>query len=243
MKKAARKKGARWLRRVGKLAVAAARGVIAYRILIRPWHLRWGATAEEVARSMPGDEVLPEPRVSSTRAITIHAGPEHIWPWLVQLGRGRGGFYSYEWLEALIGADISNSKRILPELQHLAPGDEIQTSPVTSMRVRAVEPKRFLVFGPAPGEPADDSTITWAMGLYPSGDGTTRLVSRLRYDFGWKPGQPLFMLFFEPGQFVMERKMLRTLRQRAESLVARQRMRASESPPRPALEPAPQGPH
>lgn len=242
MKKGSRK-GARWLRRVGKLAWVGARGVLVYRFFLRPWHLRWGAADEEVDRTMPGDEVLPEPRVSATRAITIHAGPEHIWPWLVQLGRGRGGFYSYEWLEALIGADIANSDRILPEFQHLAPGDEIQTGPGTSMKVRAVEPGRFLVFGPGPGEPTDESAITWALGLYPQSDGTTRLVSRLRYDFGWKLGEPLFMLFFEPGQFVMDQKMLRTLRQRAETLAAQQRTRAPGSTRPSTPEPAPVSPH
>jgi hypothetical protein len=236
-------KGVRWLGLVGRLAAVGVGGAVVYRFLLRPWHLRWGATDEEVARPMPGDEVLPEPRVSSTRAVTVHAGPEHIWPWLLQLGRGRGGFYSYEWLEAMIGTDITNSDRILPEFQHLAPGDEIPTGPGTSMRVRTVETERFLVFGPAPGEPSDTSTITWAIGLYPRGDGTTRLVSRLRYDFGWKPGEPLFMLFFEPGQFVMDQKMLRTLRKRAEALAAQQRTRAPERTPPSALEPTPPSLH
>lgn len=208
----------RWLGLLGGLAAAGAGGVVAYRFLFRPWHQRWGATDEEVARPMPGDEVIRDPTFSSTRAITLHATPEDIWPWLVQLGRGRGGFYSFDWLERLIGLDITSSDRILPEFQHLAPGDGIPAAPDYALPVRAVEPPRFLVIGPRPDEPQDSAELTWAIGLYPRDDGTTRLVVRLRSVYNWRPGQPLVTLFIEPGHFILERQMLRGIKRRAEAL-------------------------
>jgi hypothetical protein len=208
----------RWLGILGGLAAVGAGGVVAYRQLFRPWHVRWGATDEEVARPMPGDEVIREPTFCSTRAITIHATPEDVWPWLVQLGRGRGGFYSYDWLENLMGLDITSPDRILPEFQRLAPGDEIPAAPGYAMPVRAVEPPRFLVARSPSDEPQDSPELTWTLGLYPRGDGTTRLAVRLRSTYTWRPGQPLVTLFIEPGHFLLERQMLRGIKRRAEAL-------------------------
>ncbi|WP_375772553.1 hypothetical protein NR798_17235 [Archangium gephyra] len=218
----------RWLGLLGGLAAVGAGGVVVYRFLLRPWHVRWGATDEEVARPMPGDEVIDEPTFSSTRAITLHATPEDIWPWLVQLGRGRGGFYSYDWLEKLMGLGITSSDRILPEFQRLAPGDEIPAAPGYAMPVRAVEPPRFLVIGP-PADGPQDTELTWSLGLYPRDDGTTRLVVRLRSIYSWRPGEPLVTLFIEPGHFVMERRMLRGIKRRAEALAEHRREPRPES--------------
>lgn len=213
----------RWLGLLGGLAAVTTGGVVAYRSLFRPWHQRWGATDEEVARPMPGDEVIREPTFSSTRALTIHATPEDIWPWLVQLGRGRGGFYSFDWLEKLIGLDIHSSEQLLPQFQHLAPGDEIPAAPDYAMPVRVVEPPRFLVIGPRPDKPQDSAELTWALGLYPRDDGTTRLVVRLRSIYTWRPGEPLVTLFIEPGHFILERQMLRGIKRRAEALAEKHR--------------------
>ena len=113
--------------------VIAVLAFIVYRFAIRPWHLRWGATDEESARAMPGDELLPDAR-PATRAITVAAPPEAIWPWLVQLGYGRAGWYSYDWIDN----DFKRSAdRILPEHQHLDVGDEILMMPTMGFEVAA----------------------------------------------------------------------------------------------------------
>jgi hypothetical protein len=101
----------------------------AYALVIRPWHLRWGATDEEVEKPLPGDELVPEPVIESTRAITVHAPVEAVWPWLAQLGQDRGGFYSYEWLENLAGAWMRNALSIHPEWQHREVGRPCSCTP------------------------------------------------------------------------------------------------------------------
>ena len=127
--------------------------VAVYHVLVRPWHRTWGATTEEVSRQLPGDDAAPEPSDETTRAVTVAAPSDDVWPWVVQLGQGRGGFYSYTWLENRVGADIHNVDRIVPELQELAEGDSIRMvredywfqSPMTSMTVERVDPGRTLV--------------------------------------------------------------------------------------------------
>lgn len=89
---------------------------ILYVALVRPWHLSWGATEEEVRRELPGDDVVPEASNFSTRAITIEAPAEDVWPWLVQIGWNRGGFYSYNWVENLMGGDLHNAELIHPRV-------------------------------------------------------------------------------------------------------------------------------
>ena len=108
--------------RVWRLAVLVGVAIAAYTIGVRPWHRRWGATREEVARALPGDELVAAPVTSATHAITIRAPAGDVWPWLVQLGQNRGGLYSYQWLENLVGCQMRNTDRIIPELQHLQEG-------------------------------------------------------------------------------------------------------------------------
>lgn len=198
---------------------------LAYLRLVRPRVLDWGATKEEAARSMPGDEILDDARLQTTRAITIDAPPDCVWPWLVQMGpRPRAGAYTYDWIERLLGIDIENTDRILPEYQHLEPGETLGLNEKgQGITVRAVQPERFLVLQWTPAR------STWAFGLYREDGGRTRLVSRNRL-----PGSgPLFWLgmvgFMEPGSLVMERKMLLGIKERAERL-------ASERAPRPPRE-------
>ena len=108
------------LKRVGAgLAIAGAVAAVYFRFL-RPWHLNWGATAEEARGEVAGDELIPQPDVQSTRVVEIDAPPSAIWPWLVQMGPGRGGAYTYDWIERRLGIDIRNTDRVIPELQHLA---------------------------------------------------------------------------------------------------------------------------
>ena len=199
------------------LGIGALAGVGAsvYLRFLRQRVLDWGATAEEASRVMPGDDVVPEASLQTTRAITIEAGPEHIWPWLVQMGpRPRAGAYTYDWIERLLGIDIESRDRILPEFQHLEAGEALGLNDRgQGLRVLEVQPERFLVLQWVPAR------STWAFGLYAEG-GRTRLVSRnLVVGSG-----PLFWAgmigVMEPGSLVMERKMLLGIKERAEKLAS-----------------------
>jgi hypothetical protein len=138
----------------------------------RPWQLTWGATPEEVSRSMPGDDLVPRPTFNATRAITIAAPPERIGPWLVQIGLTRAGWYSYDILDNL---GRPSARRIIPELQHLAVGDIVPMGPdgKHGMPVHSIDAPRSMIWG-TPG----DTTWTWQ--LHPCPDGSTRLITRVR---------------------------------------------------------------
>jgi len=187
---------------------------LVYLRFCRPWVLNWGATAEEAQRAMPGDEILPDASLQTTRAVTVRVPPNRIWPWLVQMGpRPRAGAYTYDWIERLLGIDIENTDRILPEYQHLDVGEFLALNEKgNGIVVRDVQRERFLVLQ---WEPAKS---TWVFGLYPKDNDTTRLVSRNRL----RGSGPLFRLgmvaFMEPGSLIMERKMLLGIRRRAETL-------------------------
>jgi hypothetical protein len=180
-----------------------------YAMLIRPWHMRWGATVEEVSLALPGDTYIPERTIVSTRAITIRAPREAIWPWIVQLGQGRGGFYSYEWLENLFAADMHNADEIIPEYQHLEVGDHISFQRNGPFAVVAyIEEGQTLV-----GEGG------WAWYLQAVDNDTTRLVVRYA---SFKVDSFLSRLFyysiFEPAHFVMEQGMMLGIKSRAENM-------------------------
>ncbi len=194
----------RFLPVLGTAAVAGA-----YIRWFRPWQLTWGATPEEVSRAMPGDELVPKPTFNATRAITIGAAPERIWPWLVQAGLGRGGWYSYDILDNL---GRPSARRIIPELQNLTVGDIVPMSPdgKHGIQVQRMDPPLSMVWG-APGN------NSWAWQLEPIGDGSTRLVSRIRARYRWFSPAILFSALVEFGDIWMMRKMLLNLRQRAEA--------------------------
>jgi hypothetical protein len=183
--------------------------LLAYRSLGRPWHQRWGATDEEIARALPGDELLPDANVS-TRAITIDARPEQVWPWLVQLGYGRAGWYSYDWID---NDGHPSASRVVPELQRLEPGDQILMIPGMGPRVRAVEPNRYLLAGDARGG-------IWCLALDPLNGGRTRLISRWRTRWPATLATVFWVLVSDPGNFVMERRMLLGIKARAERAAA-----------------------
>ena len=113
-------------------AVLLAAGAVAGYVRARQWFTSWGAEPEEIDASLPGDELMADPTMIVTRAITIDAPPEAVWPWLVQMGQGRGGFYSYDWLENLFGLDIHNADRLEPEWQALAVGDQLRAAPASA---------------------------------------------------------------------------------------------------------------
>ena len=185
--------------------------------LLRRLLLRWGATAEEIHLTLPGDSVLPAANASATRAITINVNREAVWPWVAQLGQGRGGFYSYDLLENLIGCDIHSAERVVADWQAVAVGDAVHLHPDVALSVTLVEPGRTLVLrGAVPmGSAPPPYDFTWAFVLRSGPDGATRLVVRERYHYlrWWSA------FLVEPVQvvsFIMSHKMLRGIRERAE---------------------------
>jgi hypothetical protein len=206
------------MRRPAAAAGAAIIGSAAASLLaIRRWQLRWGATDEEVDATLPGDDLIPNPDLVATRAITVHAAADQVWPWIAQLGQGRGGFYSYDALENLVGCDIHSADRIVPEWQDLKVGDQVKLAPEVGLGVAVVEPGRALVLrgGVPMGAVPPPYDFTWAFVLQEQPDGTTRLLVRERYGYTrrWAP------LLVEPVAvvaFVMSQRMLRGIRDRAE---------------------------
>ncbi|HEU5323419.1 MAG TPA: hypothetical protein VFX28_21600 [Methylomirabilota bacterium] len=209
------------LARTPALAVAAAAG--AYWLGLRPWHLRWGATDAEVARRWPGDELVVRPYARAVRAVTVAAPAERVWRWVMQVGRDRGGFYSYTWLENLIGADIHNVYRPIPGLAERQPGDTVWMGPpdrfggMARMVVAGVVPGRAMTLVP-PGDAeraAREGVATgvWSFALEPAAGDATRLVM---LSLAARP-RVADLLFWEPAHFVMERKMMLTIKRLAEA--------------------------
>ncbi|HJT38152.1 MAG TPA: hypothetical protein VJ818_06980 [Actinomycetota bacterium] len=180
---------------------------IAYVVLVRPWASRWGATDEEIARAMPGDEIIA-PANSTTRAISIDATVAEIWPWIKQIGYGRAGWYSYDWID---NDNRPSADRIMPEFQHLDAGDAIVMVPGMGPVVRDVADEHYFVAG-------DERSGTWCVSLEPIDGARTRLVSRWRQDWKITPASAFWILVSDPGAFIMERKMLRGIKARAERL-------------------------
>lgn len=179
-------------------------------LLLRRWQRRWNATAEEAARPLPLDEEVSDPTYVTNRSITVPARPREIWPWIAQMGElPRGGFYSYVTVERLLGMKVENAAQILG-LESPEVGEAIDRA--GTMLVKAIEPDRVLVLGPPP---SSDLAVTWAIALFPSSDGSTRLLSRCRARLPRGPRGLLLSLILDPGQFLMERKMLLELRRRA----------------------------
>jgi hypothetical protein len=209
------------MRRMHAGVTALAGAVAAYVLLGRAWQLRWGATGGEAGTSLPGDDLIAEADLTATRAITIRAPTSQAWPWIVQLGQGRGGFYSYDFLEDLIGCGIHSADRIVPEWQDLRPGDQVRLAPQAGLAVAHLEAGRSLVLrgGVPMGKVASPYDFTWAFVLSEEQDGTTRLLVRERYAYT----RPWARLLVEPAEaisFVMSQKMLRGVRDRAEKTAA-----------------------
>jgi len=178
--------------------------------LIRRPILTWGATSEEARSRLPGDDLLEEADGVSTRAITINAPVAAVWPWVAQMGPSpRGGAYTYDWIENLLGLDMHSVDRLLPEFQHPQVGDTIALGP-NRMRIERVEPERVLAWR------SEDGNWVWTFVLTESG-GTTRLISRNRFRLPTLAAR-LGMLPMEPGSLIMERRMLRGIKERAERL-------------------------
>jgi hypothetical protein len=184
-----------------------------YRSVIRPRHLRWGATADELARRLPGDDRIARPDIAFTRAVTIDAPPAAVWPWIVQMGYRRAGWYSYDRLDN----DGIRVRRIIPELQHLEVGDVLPTGPDGGFRVEAIDPGHSLLLAIDPSTIGRAVEMNCLILLEPIGDARTRLLLRLRAVFRGRRERAWGRLLFDAGDFVMMRRMLLGIRERAQA--------------------------
>ena len=205
----------RWKSLAVGLGVAGSVALPAYYLLVRRWHARWGATGEEVARAMPGDDLVEDPWDVSTRAITMRATPADIWPWLLQMGHRRGGLYSNDWIDKVMGVlDEPSSWEILPEFQHLEAGDVIPIGGGPDWPVKEIEPYKSIVL-----DIRDEGVnISWSIGLYEVDEESTRFVLRIRIRMTPLMHALAFIPISDFGQFLMVRWMLLGIKARAEML-------------------------
>jgi uncharacterized protein YndB with AHSA1/START domain len=192
------------LRRPSPLALVGTAATALYALVIRPWHLRWGAEPGDEQRELPGDERLPQDGTRILHAVTIDAPVERVWPWLAQLGQDRGGFYSYEWLENLAGCEMQNADRVHPEWQHRERGEIVRLHPAGGLRVSVFEPGRALGL---------EGWGTFA--LEPAGPDRTRLIARGGVPRGLAAAA--YGVLMELPHFLMERRMLLGIKRRAET--------------------------
>ena len=206
--------------------VAAGASLLLYRRVVSPWHQRWGATDAEVHEVLPGDELVREPATQATRAVTVAAAPDEVWPWMVQLGADRGGFYSYDLLENLFGLGIHSADRVVPEWQHRAVGDLVHGDArgTAGWYVMEVRPGEALVLKMAnveAGRPIrrDEGLkweFLWTFVVRGAPEGPSRLIVRERTAFDSRLTQAL-LAPLGLVSFVMTQKMLRGMKARAEA--------------------------
>jgi len=183
----------------------------------------WGATEGEAGAVLPGDEVVPEPAEETTLAVSVDAPAEEIWAWLVQMGQDRGGMYSYDWLENLVGLDIHSTREIREEWQHLAVGDHVLVVPAGygpmpagySFTVAGVDTGRTLILRQAP--PEHPWNGVWSFHVVPAGENRCRLLSRARTEVQPQVGLRIATRLMEPVTLLMTRRMLRGIKERAEA--------------------------
>ena len=227
-----------WLGTGGLAAAVIAVAGVVYALLIRPWHLRRGATDAEVRRALPGDDLVPDPKCGYTHAVTIKAPVSEVWPWLVQIGYKRAGWYSHDWLHRLMGIAGSvddehrSAKRIIPELQDLRVGDVVEIAPGMGYVVANIEPERALILqsrvdtskweslSSSDPLPAKYLCSSWVWFLEEIDAKTTRFIVRVKSDYS--PGLLSTLSAGIPnelGSLVMQPKTLGVLKQRAEMSV------------------------
>jgi len=256
----------RAMKRIMFAAAAVGAGVIVYQEVVRPWWRSWGVDADDVTRVLAGDDLVPDAPVMDTRSIEIAAPPADVWPWLLQMGYGRAGWYSYDTID-MMGA---SSRRIVPEWQSLAIGDVVPTHPGGGFVVRGLEPERALVLysdtktvtsqAAAAREAATETpsanvqaagsflgatqptefAASWAFILEPRSGGRTRLVERFRVKFGEtdKPWTAATLPVVGFGVFLMTRQQMLGIRERAERLVE-ERVNSRDQAERPVSSAAP----
>lgn len=208
---------------LGAIAALGAGGLV----VAQRWYRTWGATPEEAREALAGDAGVRDPMVSHTLAVTIDAAPEDVWPWIAQLGTGRAGWYSYDWIENAMGLDVKTVRRIVPELQELRVGYTIPVTRAVGFPVARVERPRLLLLE---GHDAAIGDATWLFMLREADGGATRLITRSRTRWPVSGAARALVAVLDPGVFVMERKMLLEIKRLAEDL-ARERMPATEHEP------------
>ena len=201
------------------LATTVGLGLAASTFLGLGRRLGFGATDEEIRGALPGDELIPVADVSATRAITVHRKPEAVWPWIAQVGQGRGGFYSYDILENLAGCNIVSANRIVADWQQVEVGDDVRLAPEVALKVARVEPGRTLVLrgGVPMGKTPAPYDFSWTFTLRDDPDGSTRVLVRERYRYKRWWARPI-VAGAALASDVMSRKMLRGIRERAEKV-------------------------
>jgi len=216
-----------WKATLAMLAAGTVLGITYDRIL-RPWHQRWGMTRDELGRSWPGDELVPNACGDATHAITINAPASQIWPWIVQMGQDRAGFYIYTQLENLVGCEMRNAGQIVPEWQQRQVGDMVWMAPkrkfngVGRMEVALLEPNRTMILVPPSdvppsARPGGVANSTWGFILEPIDEHSTRLIMRARGECSPRlRDRVIGYSLWEPAHFIMERKMMLAIKDRVE---------------------------
>ena len=186
-----------------------------YIAFVRPWHMHWGATADDVSRAIPGDSLVQDPLEVTTRAITINAWPSHVWPWLAQMGKGRGGLYSYDWLDRVFGVlDGASSDTLIPRFREIRAGDTIPVGGSAGWPVAVAKRNELLLLDVHQA----GAHVTWAFALDRISPTQTRLIMRVRARLPSSWQLPLQVAVLDPAEFVMVRRQLLGLRDRAERL-------------------------
>ncbi len=211
---------------VGVLAALEGAALIFWHLLATPFigrkRLQWGTHGTEASDPLPGDELVPDPKWSYTLGVSIDAPPENVWPWIAQIGQARGGFYSYQSLENMLGCKVDNATEILPRFQHPEVGDDVFLHPTAPpLRVEVAEPPTALVLLGSPVDTSVDDSwgmSTWQFVVEPRPDGGSRLLTRGRYDHSadWKSRLAFGRVPIEPVSFVMSRKMMLEIKRLAE---------------------------
>jgi len=212
---------------VGVVAALEGAGLIAWNLVATPFvgekRLRWGTEDLEATDPLPGDELVPKPKWSYTLGIDVAAPPEAVWPWIAQIGQRRGGFYTYQTLENMVGCKITNTTEILPEHQHPEVGDEVYLHPTSPpLQMKVVDPPHALVLFGAPADVGAEESwgvSTWQFAVRPGSGGGSRLLTRGRSDYspGWATRLAFGRFPIEAITFVMSRKMLLEIKRLAEA--------------------------
>lgn len=211
---------------VGVLAALEGAALIVWNLVATPFigrrRLTRGTVGTEATDSLPGDEFVPEPKWSYTLGIAVDASPEAVWPWIAQIGQGRGGFYTYQTLENIVGCKITNATEVLPDHQHPAVGASIYLHPTAPpMRIEIVDPPNALVLLGSPADIGSEESwgvSTWQFVVNPGPDGVSRLLSRGRYDYSqdWKSRLAFGGFPIKVITFVMSRRMMLEIKRLAE---------------------------
>ena len=183
--------------------------LVTYLLVIRPWHLKWGATKEELLLELPGDNNVHRPNFNATRGITIHSTPELVWRWIIQIGSKRAGWYSIDWMD---NAGINSSDKILPEFQKIEVGQFIPFTPdqKNGMWVKEFKENEYILWVDK------EAKATWLWYFYPVDKARSRLVTRLRTKYNWKGIWIIYYLLYDIGDIIMMSKCMKGIKKRAE---------------------------